>query len=147
MKAPKCNYDGKCTRKKSIFSHSFKQQTPPGFSEQNSQNLSADSFFTPGYGDGGIPDTNSGKLLAAICSDDAARDGKSGENKQILKNIKHRNNRRGNIKGKNKNKSLKFSLFGTNANGLSGKLDSLNSAIKFFQSTKLYYSARNETKK
>ena len=27
---------------------------------------------------------------------------------------------------------MKFSLFGTNANGLSGKLDSLNSAIKFF---------------
>ena len=54
VKAPKCNYDGSYTRKKCIFSHSFKQQTPPGFSEQNSQNYQQTPFLHQGMGMGGF---------------------------------------------------------------------------------------------
>ena len=53
-KAPKCNYDGSCTRKKCMFSHSFKQQTPPGFSEQTFQNTQQTPFLHQGMGVGGF---------------------------------------------------------------------------------------------
>ena len=39
---------------------------------------------------------------------------------------------RGNSKKKNYNKKLNISLFGTNSNGLKGKIDSLNNSLKQF---------------
>ena len=57
---------------------------------------------------------------------------KPGANAKQLLNKKK--TRRGNRKGKIKNKSVKFSLIGSNANGLSGKMDSLISTINFFKS-------------
>ena len=59
-------------------------------------------------------------------------DGKSdGEVKNNFKNSTGKLTRRGLGKGKRIN-DLKFSILGSNANGIRGKIDSLKNAVKFF---------------
>ena len=45
-----CNYDGNCTRKKCMYSHSKKQQNPPGFQNQTFPQIQQTPFLHQGLG-------------------------------------------------------------------------------------------------
>ena len=84
-------------------------------------------IHSPGHG---WFSATSGKPVESLCSDNASNGGKSGANTNPL--LKCKKTKRGNMKGKLRKKDLKFSIIGSNSNGLSGKTDSLISSIKLF---------------